>query len=217
MIANALDSVGHISDVIDYKLFLYFLFFTIIPSIILLKIKLQKTNFFIKISSLFCISILILILVLSMPKNTPTFAINAISPSSYLSASYRYYKRFRVAQKIAKNRQSLTNFYKFEYDNKINNNEQDELKIIVVMGESLRSDHLQIFGYDRQTTPNLSKINNLLKFRSQAFFTHFFSRVDLLTQIAVNCAVCVLARSLEVDIQKEFVCINSISFSFFFL
>lgn len=171
MIANALDSVGHISDVIDYKLFLYFLFFTIIPSIILFKIKLQKNNFFLKISSLFCISILILILVLSMPKNTPTFALNAISPASYLSASYRYYKRFRVAQKIAKNRQSLTDFYKFEYDNKIKKDEQDELKIIVVMGESLRSDHLQIFGYDRPTTPNLSKMNNLLKFRSQAFFT----------------------------------------------
>ena len=170
MIANALDSIGHLDDVIDYNLFLYFLFLTIIPSILLCSIKLRKVDFTRKILLLFFITILTLTLYLILPKYFFNFSINSVSPTSYISSSYRYYKRFKDAKKISKNRQSLTNFYKFEYDDKLNDKE-DELKIVVVMGESLRSDHLQVFGYDRQTTPNLAKIDNLLKFRSQSFFT----------------------------------------------
>jgi lipid A ethanolaminephosphotransferase len=170
MIANALDSVGHINDTIDYNLFLYFLFLTIIPSIFLFLIKLRKVDFVRKILLLFYISISALTLYLILPKYFFNFSINSVSPTSYISSSYRYYKRFKDAKKISKNRQSLTNFYKFNYDDKINDKE-DELKIVVVMGESLRSGHLQVFGYDRQTTPNLAKIDNLLKFRSQSFFT----------------------------------------------
>jgi glucan phosphoethanolaminetransferase (alkaline phosphatase superfamily) len=170
MIANALDSVGHIDDVVDYHLLLYFLFLTIIPAIILTQIKLQKADFVKKFLLLFVILITAVILVLVSPKYVFTFATNAISPSNYISASYRYYERFKTAKETAVNRQSLTNFYKFEYNDKIKD-KKDELKIVVVMGESLRADHLQIFGYNRQTTPNLMNIKNLLKFRSQAFFT----------------------------------------------
>ena len=170
MIANALDSIGHINDTIDYNLFLYFLFLTIIPSILLFSIKLRKVDFVRKILLLFYIAISALVLFLFSPKYFFNLSINSVSPTSYIGASYRYYQRFKDAKKISKNRQSLTNFYKFNYDDKINDKE-DELKIVVVMGESLRSDHLQVFGYDRQTTPNLAKINNLLKFRSQSFFT----------------------------------------------
>ena len=53
MIANALDSIGHINDTIDYNLFLYFLFLTIIPSILLFSIKLRKVDFVRKILLLF--------------------------------------------------------------------------------------------------------------------------------------------------------------------
>ena len=53
MIANALDSIGHIDDTIDYNLFLYFLFLTIIPSILLFSIKLRKVDFVRKILLLF--------------------------------------------------------------------------------------------------------------------------------------------------------------------
>jgi glucan phosphoethanolaminetransferase (alkaline phosphatase superfamily) len=168
MIANALDSIGHINDTIDYNLFLYFLFLTIIPSILLFSIKLHKVDFVRKILLLIFIAISVLILFLLSPKYVFNFSINSVSPASYIGASYRYYKRFKDAKKISKNRQSLANFYKFNYDDKINDKE-DELKIVVVVGESLRSDHLQVFGYDRKTTPNLAKINNLLKFRSQSF------------------------------------------------
>ena len=170
MIANALDSLGHIDDAIDYNLFLYFGFLTIIPAILLINLKLQKTNLKIKFISVIIAIILSIILILFSPKQIFNFAINAVSPTSYISSSYRYYQRFSSARVIAKNRQSLTNFYNFNYVDKIKD-DQNELKIVVVIGESLRSDHLQLFGYNRITTPNLAKQKNLLKFRSQAFYT----------------------------------------------
>ena len=48
MIANALDSLGHINDATDYNLIINLLFFSIIPSIIIIKIKFHKNNFKIK-------------------------------------------------------------------------------------------------------------------------------------------------------------------------
>ncbi len=169
MIANALDSLGHIDDAIDYNLFLYFGFLTIIPAIILCILKLKKTSYKNKLFAMIFDLIIALTLIISLPKSVINFAINTISPSSFITSSYRYYQRFSSASIIAKNRQSLTNFYNFNYVDKIKDN-KNELKIIVVIGESLRSDHLQLFGYNRLTTPNLAMRKNLLKFRSQAFY-----------------------------------------------
>ena len=169
MIANALDSLGHINDATDYNLIINLLFFSIIPSIIIIKIKFHKNNFKIKSFSILLALILIGILIIFSPKFITNYAVNSISPSSYISASYRYYQRFRDARLISKNRQSLTKFYNFSQQN-ITEKKQDDLKIILVIGESLRADHLEIFGYNRNTTPNLSTKKNLLRFRSQAFY-----------------------------------------------
>jgi lipid A ethanolaminephosphotransferase len=67
MIANALDSLGHINDAIDYKLWLYFLFFTIIPSIFIIKIKLLKTDYKIKFKIFLLVIILLSISIISLP------------------------------------------------------------------------------------------------------------------------------------------------------
>ncbi len=42
--------------------------------------------------------------------------------------------------------------------------EDDSLDVVFVIGESLRSDHLQINGYGRPTTPGLAKERNLVSF-----------------------------------------------------
>ncbi len=170
MIANGLDSLGHINDVTDYNLLIYFLFFTIIPSLILLFLKLQKFNFKSKIYAIISIIIILSILLISLPKFVLNYSTNSVSPASYISSFFRYYQRFSSARIIAKNRQSLTNFYDFKYLDKIKNSD-DELKIVIVIGESLRADHLQIFGYNRPTTPFLKSKKNLLKFNSQSFYT----------------------------------------------
>ena len=194
MIANALDSIGHIDDAIDYNLFLYFGFLTIIPAIILCILKLKKTSYKNKLFAMIFDLIIALTLFISLPKTVVNFAINTISPSSFIASSYRYYQRFSSASIIAKNRQSLTNFYNFNYVDKIKDN-KNELKIIVVIGESLRSDHLQLFGYNRLTTPNLAMRKNLLKFRSQAFYQ--------VTTPAINDLLSSRLNSEFMDIPKE--------------
>lgn len=52
---------------------------------------------------------------------------------------------------------------------------QDSVIVTLVIGESLRSDHLQINGYHRNTTPQLSKESNLVSYTSvysEPCFTH---------------------------------------------
>lgn len=51
----------------------------------------------------------------------------------------------------------------------------DSLVVVFVIGESLRSDHLQINGYERETTPYLMKEDNLVMLTNiytEACFTH---------------------------------------------
>ena len=51
----------------------------------------------------------------------------------------------------------------------------DTLNVVVVIGESLRADHLGINGYERNTTPRLSAESNLVSLRnvySHPYFTH---------------------------------------------
>lgn len=51
----------------------------------------------------------------------------------------------------------------------------DSIDVIVVIGESLRSDHLQLNGYSRSTTPRLAKERNLItipEMYTEPYFTH---------------------------------------------
>lgn len=57
----------------------------------------------------------------------------------------------------------------------------DSLDIIVVVGESLRSDHLQLNGYARETNPLLSRRRNLLSFpHVRSLYTHTAASVPAL-------------------------------------
>lgn len=52
---------------------------------------------------------------------------------------------------------------------------QDSIDVILVIGESLRSDHLQLNGYDRPTTPRLAREKNLISFPgmyTEPYYTH---------------------------------------------
>lgn len=51
----------------------------------------------------------------------------------------------------------------------------DSLVVVFVLGESLRYDHLQINGYERNTTPTLAKNNSVVSFPNiytEAYYTH---------------------------------------------
>lgn len=66
--------------------------------------------------------------------------------------------------------------------------DQKDLQVILVLGESVRADHLGINGYHRNTTPNLSKRKNLVSFQN-VFTNKTYTAVSLmqiLTDQSVN-------------------------------
>jgi glucan phosphoethanolaminetransferase (alkaline phosphatase superfamily) len=64
------------------------------------------------------------------------------------------------------------------YDNIAFSCTSDSLNVIVVIGEALRPDHMQINGYERETTPLLMKQKNLISFPNvKSLYSHTFISV----------------------------------------
>jgi lipid A ethanolaminephosphotransferase len=90
-------------------------------------------------------------------------------------SSFYFLESFR--NNIVKSRLPFNLFFElYSYSNKgghtfksppikIRHNTKD-LKIVFVLGESVRADHLQINGYSRQTTPLLMKRRNVVSFKN---------------------------------------------------
>lgn len=166
MIANALDSLDHINDAVNYWLYLYLLFFFLLPAILICKIEVRTSSLKNKIIALFFSMLVIVASIIFLKKELINYIINSYSPTSYINSIYRYYNRFYIARKINENRHSLTEFYQF----KVNKNVPQNINVVVVIGESLRADHLSINGYQRTTTPLLQNYKKLLNYRVQANF-----------------------------------------------
>ena len=78
------------------------------------------------------------------------------SPNNYINASFRFYQKNRRLMK--------TNLPEIASDARLENT--GKLKtVILVVGESARSDHFSLNGYSRNTNPQLSKIQNVFSFR----------------------------------------------------
>jgi glucan phosphoethanolaminetransferase (alkaline phosphatase superfamily) len=166
IITNALLSIGHVNEIIDISLIYYFIFLLIIPIILILKFNLTKSLRKIKI--LFLNIIVLLIIFLITPNYSLKSSFEKFSPINYLKSLYIYFDRFYYLNDIIKSRRDLTQFYNFSYQEKIAN-----LNVFIVLGESLRSDHMQLFGYHRPTTPFLNKLeqeSRIIKFNLQANF-----------------------------------------------
>jgi len=81
-------------------------------------------------------------------------------PYNYIYSSYKYFTDY----KIPKNNSVKINIAeKYNFDFKKNDK---DLTIILVIGESARSDHFSLNGYFRDTNPKLSLVNNLISFKN---------------------------------------------------
>ncbi len=165
MIANSLSSIGHINEVIDYYLTFYLLFGAIIPSIFVAKINISNVKIKTKLLALFIITACLGSCILIAKKETTKQIYTSYSPINYLGSFYKYFQRFHSTQDKVKTRIDLDKIYDFNY-----NKELENLNVVLILGESLRADHLHINGYKRQTTPNLEKIKNLLNYQVKASF-----------------------------------------------
>lgn len=64
---------------------------------------------------------------------------------------------------------------------------EDSIQIIFVLGESVRADHLQLNGYERETTPFLNNRKNLISYQ-KAFTTNTYTAASV-PQILSNASV----------------------------
>lgn len=166
MIANALESAGHVDEVTDFSLIFYFLFCALLPAYVVFRLKIVAANLKKKILvAIVCVLLIVIAHFSSSAEKTLKVAFSQYSPPSYIASIYEYFDRFYNQSKQGEQRQPLTNFYKFSRAKNLQN-----FNVVLIVGESLRSDHLGLNGYSRNTTPNLSKTVNLLDYTVDASF-----------------------------------------------
>lgn len=93
--------------------------------------------------------IMFLLLILSIANIiTPFYRVfNTYLPINYMHNSYHYFlKRFNATEKID-----------ISMNNHFQDNAPNDLKAVFVIGESARSDHFALAGYEHDTNPLLSK------------------------------------------------------------
>jgi glucan phosphoethanolaminetransferase (alkaline phosphatase superfamily) len=113
---------------------------------------------------------------------SPQFKIlKSYFPLQYLHNSYVYFfgNKDHVRQDISK-----------EFSFQIINNKEDIVGVLVI-GESARYSNFGINGYERDTTPNLKKINNLYSFEGRS--------CDNTTHLSI---ACLFSRHNEQNIDK---------------
>ncbi len=166
MISNGLNSVGHVNEVTEYSLIFSFLFFAILPIFLIWRAQFSKINYAKKnIAAALCSAFLIAAHISFLPDEILKSSATKYSPVNYFEALIDYFQRFHGQLRAVENRTDLTNFYKFKRDKKSNN-----LNIVLIIGESLRADHLGLNGYKRNTTPNLLKKKGFLNFTVEPSF-----------------------------------------------
>lgn len=166
MIANALESAGHADEVIDYSLGIYFLFFALVPALLIVKAEISPSNLRKKIIIGFANVIFIALLQVTFAADKMLkIAFVQYSPANYVASIYEYFDRFHNQLQQGKDRRSLSEFYKFQ-----SGKESKNFNVILIIGESLRADHLGLNGYERNTTPRLAEIPDLLNYTISASF-----------------------------------------------
>lgn len=108
------------------------------------------------------IAILLLIILVNTNLYIAIYKLKTLSEAMMPSYLFAQYNEIKLMYKSSKNL-NLQGYEHYQFKNNGKNNEP--LLVVILIGESLRSDRLSINGYYRKTTPNLAKIPNLLSFK----------------------------------------------------
>lgn len=167
MISNILNTnYEESSSYFSFKLIIYFVFFGILPSIFIFKTKIESVTFkkFITQTGINFGLILVLVAanasnVLWIDKNSKVVGGLAM-PWCYTVNTPLYY-----IHQAQKNKKEI-----LLPDATITNN--DKSVMVLVIGESARSMNFSLYGYDKNTNPLLSKIDNLYHFNATSCATY---------------------------------------------
>jgi lipid A ethanolaminephosphotransferase len=162
------------ATLVSYKLLLWITIFSFIPSLLLIKYaSLLKIKMIDKMKFIILVLLVALMTFYSplifMRNMNPIIFLKStvvqLYPANLLASITDYCRHYRIKNHTAKVDAFLN--YNFKFDGK-------GTKVVLVLGESARSDRFGINGYKRDTTPNLAKIKNMASFKdtySLATFT----------------------------------------------
>jgi glucan phosphoethanolaminetransferase (alkaline phosphatase superfamily) len=105
-------------------------------------------------------------------------------PYNYIKGTVNYFtvKYYRVGK-------NYISIYPSSY-------EKEDVTVLVVLGDSARSDRFSLNGYERNTNPNMSNINNLVSFKS-------VKACDTLTMDSIPCIMTRAKESLRRSKYRE--------------
>lgn len=108
------------------------------------------------------IAILLFIILINTNLYIAIYKLKTLSEAMMPSYLFAQYNEIKLMYKSSKN-MNLQGYEHYQFKN--NGKTKEPLLVVILIGESLRSDRLSINGYYRETTPNLSNIPNLLSFK----------------------------------------------------
>lgn len=167
MIGNVLNTnFEESSSFFSFTIILYVIFLGIIPSILLFRVTVIN----VKIKKFLLHTLITLVFLLSLAyANSPNWlwidkhskTLGALAmPWSYVANTSRYYHH-----KNQENKEQI-----LLPDATIKNNEKSVA--VLVIGESARSQNFSLYGYDKNTNPLLSKINNVYSYKATSCATY---------------------------------------------
>ena len=160
MITNTFETdTSEFLDLVSFKSILYFFIFGLLPSVAVWKVKLKeisfKAQFWARIKAFLILVVIIAVVLLSFYKHYSSFARENYHLRTYTIPSYYLYSATKfVNSKLAT---STRPFKEVGLDAKINKKSKQRRLVILVVGETARTDHMSLNGYDRNTNPYLEK------------------------------------------------------------
>ncbi len=162
IIGDLVENIDNFGNVVPLKTaFFYFIPFFFLPFLFLSRVtQINDSSHFTKISIAIIFVFFTAILANINHAKRKGF-IFAYPPLKLVESSLQYYKDIRFAIKNKGNLLPINDAVQV----KILPQKVENLKIILVIGESARAKNFAIDGYERHTTPMLQKIKNLVSFK----------------------------------------------------
>jgi lipid A ethanolaminephosphotransferase len=167
MIANSVETnISESLDLLSIKLFLYLTILGLLPSYLVIKVKITKTSFYqgIKIKLQYLVSLIIMFILITLifSKSYTSFAREHKELRLNINPSYPIYSigKFLFSKiKIAE-----TPFVKIGEDAYITDNNGKKRVVILIVGETARADKFSLNGYANETNPIL-KTKDVISFK----------------------------------------------------
>lgn len=167
MIGNVLNTkYEESSSFLSFTLLIYLIFLGIIPSILLIKVKIVRVKFKQNLAHISLAFIFTLLLVyvnsanwLWIDKNSKTLG-SLVMPWSYVVNTNRFFYH-----------KNLENQQQILLPNAIIQNDKKSIAVLVI-GESARSANFSLYGYKKNTNPLLSKIKNVHSYKAKSCATY---------------------------------------------